>query len=70
MKKILFFILICTLTVASSAFTSDHKTGFLKKDDTYYRNLARDIFKELIEINTSSNYGSTKADEGEDFKDE
>ena len=28
-----------------------------------YKNLARDIFKELIEINTTSGYGSTKAAE-------
>ena len=28
---------------------------------TVYRNLARDIFKELIEINTTSGYGTTRA---------
>ena len=64
MKKILFFILFCTFTVACSAFIkSGNKSGFQAKDNSYYQKLARDIFKELIEINTTSKYGSTKAAE-------
>ena len=64
MKKILFFILFCTFTVACSAFIkSGNKSGFQAKDNSYYQKLARDIFKELIEINTTSKYGSTQAAE-------
>ena len=64
MKKILFFVLICSLAVESSGIpNSDKKYDSLVKDDSYYKSLARDIFKELIEINTSSKYGSTKAAE-------
>jgi acetylornithine deacetylase/succinyl-diaminopimelate desuccinylase-like protein len=53
MKRRLLSILFCTVATAASAqsITSE------------YRNLARDIFKELIEINTTSGYGSTKAAE-------
>ena len=69
MKKILFFILFCTFTVACSAFIkSGNKSGFQTKDNSYYQKLARDIFKELIEINTTSKYGSTKAAEASRYQ--
>lgn len=64
MKKILFFILFCSFTAVSSAYiNSGEKTGPEAIDDSFYRKLARDIFQELIEINTTSKYGSTKAAE-------
>jgi acetylornithine deacetylase/succinyl-diaminopimelate desuccinylase-like protein len=64
MKKILFFILICTFTAISLSFTnSAPETRLTAKDDVYYKNLAKDIFRELIEINTSITNGSTKAAE-------
>ena len=77
MKKKLFFILFCTFTAASSGYynTSLLFYGSLKAQvvnrEAYIRiennsenqKLARDIFKELIEINTTSRYGSTKAAE-------
>lgn len=57
MKKHLLFILICIISATASGQT-------LKKEDTsQYQNLAREIFKELIEINTTSGYGSSKAAE-------
>jgi len=75
MKKPLLLILIFTfailLSISGSAFISSKvnrdctTTGEerLVKDSSQYQNLARDIFKELIEINTTSGYGSTKAAE-------
>jgi acetylornithine deacetylase/succinyl-diaminopimelate desuccinylase-like protein len=53
MKKKLIFVLFCTIAVKIHAqdLTSEYKM------------LAKDIFKELIEINTTSKYGSTRAAE-------
>jgi acetylornithine deacetylase/succinyl-diaminopimelate desuccinylase-like protein len=75
MRKPLLLIFIFTfailLPISGSAFFSSMvnrdctTTGEerLVKDSSQYQNLARDIFKELIEINTTSGYGSTKAAE-------
>jgi len=77
MKKKLFIFLFCTFTAASSGNFSSLMSGtekpigrdvktesdFQIEDNSQYQKLARDIFKELIEINTTSGYGSTKAAE-------
>lgn len=77
MRKQLFFIFFCTLSAASSAnnnksLYSDENLkcqvpegeSFIRAEDSsQYQKLAKDIFKELIEINSTSAYGSTKAAE-------
>ena len=75
MNKHLFIIYFCTLTVLSSAggnsylYSDVNHDGQVSgdksvvKDSSKYQNLARKIFKELIEINTTSGYGSTIAAE-------
>ena len=50
--KLLLILLFTAVTVACA---QDITSG--------YQKLARDIFKELVEINTTSGYGSTKAAE-------
>lgn len=61
MKKITlftaFFIMVGTLGSAFSYAQTYESTKSL----TAHQKLARDIFKELIEINTTRNFGSTKA---------
>ena len=52
MKKTLMLILFCIVAAVVSA-----------QDNSGNQKLARDIFKELIEINTSSRFGSTRAAE-------
>jgi acetylornithine deacetylase/succinyl-diaminopimelate desuccinylase-like protein len=52
MKKKLLLIFFCTCAVNLSA-----------QNNTQNQKLARDIFRQLIEINTTSGYGSTKAAE-------
>ncbi|MGD0757102.1 MAG: M20/M25/M40 family metallo-hydrolase [Bacteroidales bacterium] len=44
-------------------FATVMKISAQENDVTSYRKLARDIFKELIEINSTSSFGSTKAAE-------
>ena len=67
MKKIIPFVLVALLIVLGSS--RSYSGGYFivnpnKSDpDSEYQKLARDIFKELIEINTTSGYGSTKAAE-------
>lgn len=51
MKRVL--LLFIFLSITYFALSQDKKTE--------YQKLARDVFKELIEINTTSGYGSTKA---------
>jgi len=53
MKKKLIFVLFCILAVKVSAQNLTPE----------YKKLSRDIFKELIEINSTSKFGSTKAAE-------
>jgi len=53
MKRVL--LLFIFLSITYFALSQDKKTE--------YQKLARDVFKELIEINTTSGYGSTKAAE-------
>jgi acetylornithine deacetylase/succinyl-diaminopimelate desuccinylase-like protein len=53
MKKLYFFIIFCT--IAPFAQSQDK--------NSQYQVLAKDIFKELIEINSTSKFGSTKAAE-------
>jgi len=50
--------LICFLVLATALNISAQEN-----ETAVYQNLARDIFKELIEINTTFRYGSTKAAE-------
>ena len=54
MKKTLFGFLVFATALNISAQVNE---------TAVYQNLARDIFKELIEINTTFRYGSTKAAE-------
>ena len=77
MKKKLLLPVFCTLAVISSGFyypgislneklkvsVKNSKSGFLIEDNSKYQKLAKDIFRELIEINTTSRYGSTRAAE-------
>jgi acetylornithine deacetylase/succinyl-diaminopimelate desuccinylase-like protein len=64
MKKYLFLILVCGFTTASFVLiNSENKINSRPKEDSYYQKLAKDIFKELVEINTTSKNGSTKAAE-------
>ena len=51
MKKTLFGFLVFATALNISAQVNE---------TAVYQNLARDIFKELIEINTTFRYGSTK----------
>jgi acetylornithine deacetylase/succinyl-diaminopimelate desuccinylase-like protein len=59
MTKKLGVIIICTIAVLSFLSSSSFQTAAISQN----QKLARDIFRELIEINTSSKYGSTKAAE-------
>jgi hypothetical protein len=59
MTKKLGFIVICVIVVLSFPSGTSVQTTGISEDQKQ----ARDIFKELIEINTSSKYGSTKAAE-------
>jgi acetylornithine deacetylase/succinyl-diaminopimelate desuccinylase-like protein len=77
MKKELFIIFFCTFTAASSGYFNtllpvdeklksrfmETESGIRTEINSQYQKLAKDIFKELIEINSTSKYGSTKAAE-------
>jgi acetylornithine deacetylase/succinyl-diaminopimelate desuccinylase-like protein len=57
---IVFFITIAIQSLSSVAIAQESEDHALQ---IQYQKLARDIFKELIEINTTKNVGSTKASE-------
>lgn len=67
MKKIIPFVLVALLIVLGSLRSYSGRYFIVnpnKSDpDSEYQKLARDIFKELIEINTTAGNGSTKAAE-------
>lgn len=68
MKSIISFVLVAFL-ILSGGTKSDNvwsvftQTSISSDANSEHHKLARDIFRELIEINTSSRYGSTKAAE-------
>jgi len=68
MKSIISFVLVAFL-ILSGGTKSDNvwsvftQTTISSDANSEHHKLARDIFRELIEINTSSRYGSTKAAE-------
>jgi acetylornithine deacetylase/succinyl-diaminopimelate desuccinylase-like protein len=59
MTKKLGFIIICIIAVLSCLSSTSVQNAGISENQKQ----ARDIFRELIEINTSSKYGSTKAAE-------
>lgn len=68
MKTTIFFVLGAFLIILGSAKSDSLRCVFTQTSvgsdpNSEYQKLARDILKELIEINTTSRYGSTKAAE-------
>jgi acetylornithine deacetylase/succinyl-diaminopimelate desuccinylase-like protein len=68
MKTKISFVLVTCLLLFGGAKSNNMRNDFtqssIRRDaNSEYHKLARDIFKELIEINTTSRYGSTKAAE-------
>lgn len=68
MKSIISFVLIAFLILLGSSKSDSLQTVFtqtsIRSDgNSEYHRLARDLFRELIEINTTYRYGSTKAAE-------
>jgi acetylornithine deacetylase/succinyl-diaminopimelate desuccinylase-like protein len=63
MTKRFTLILICIFTVLSTGYGNLSEDNTQSADSAGYQKQARDIFRELIEINTTSRFGSTKAAE-------
>ncbi len=65
MKPVIFLVAVAFLLVLGDAKSFDRRCVLLDSSDASSENhkLVRDIFRELIEINTSSKFGSTKAAE-------
>jgi acetylornithine deacetylase/succinyl-diaminopimelate desuccinylase-like protein len=68
MKTTISFVLAACLLLLGSAKSDNVRSVFTQSSigsdtNSEHHKLARDIFKELIEINTTSRYGSTKAAE-------
>jgi acetylornithine deacetylase/succinyl-diaminopimelate desuccinylase-like protein len=68
MKTTIYFFLVAFLILSGSAKSDIGISNFVQSGvgsdaPTDYHKLARDIFRELIEINTTARYGSTKAAE-------
>jgi acetylornithine deacetylase/succinyl-diaminopimelate desuccinylase-like protein len=63
MTKRLTLILICIFFVVGMAYGESSTDKLQSTDTTLIQKQARDIFRELIEINTTSRFGSTKAAE-------
>jgi len=68
MKTTLYFALVLCLILLGAAKSDTLRGVFAQSSgssdaDSEYHKLARDIFRELIEINTTSTHGSTKAAE-------
>jgi acetylornithine deacetylase/succinyl-diaminopimelate desuccinylase-like protein len=61
MSKKLIIILICIITIVQTGLSNFSKDKTQSGDSLLCRKQARDIFRELIEINTTSRYGSTRA---------
>jgi acetylornithine deacetylase/succinyl-diaminopimelate desuccinylase-like protein len=63
MTKKFILVLICILTVGLTGHSNFSEDKIQAGDSLLYKKKARDIFRELIEINTTSRYGSTRAAE-------
>ena len=63
MTKKLTLILICIFTLVLTGHSELSKDKTKSTDSLLYQKQAKDIFRELIEINTTSGYGSSKAAE-------
>ena len=68
MKTTISFVLVAFLILLGSSKTDNVESVFTLQSissdvNSEHHKLARDVFKELIEINTTYRYGSTKAAE-------